>query len=170
MTRRRMPHYKDMILLAGFAGAGKELFRQKMLDPELPQDIQWHMALALARMGEKDQAAYCMGQIKKQPVNNQAVATLLPLAMYIRQKESIGYVVEILNQDKKQCRSLNPDNPDKIKCGYRAMELLAPVVDDFPLQLDATGSIDTDDYPKALETARAWLAENPAYTLRDDIY
>jgi hypothetical protein len=170
LTRKRMPHYKDLILLAGFAGAGKEYLNRKMLEQGTPGDIRWHMALALARLGDKAQIAYCLGQIKKQPVNDQFVSSVLPYAVYIRQKEAVDYVVEILFQDKKLCHSLDPDNPVKIECGYRAMELLAPVTEGIPLKAGATGSITGMGYEEALATAREWFKENKGYKLKTDVF
>ncbi len=170
LARHRTPHYKEIILLAGFAGAGKEYFKRKLLEQEIADDIKWHMSLALARLGDQERAGFCLGQIKKQPVNDVAMAYVLPYAIYTRQKEATDYCIETLKEDKKLCHSLDPDNPAKTLCGYRAMELLAPVIEGFPLKLDSTGSIDTTDYRKALETARKWLSENPGYKLRTDIY
>ncbi len=170
LTRRRSPHYKEIILLAGFVGAGKEYFNKKLLEQNLSDDIRWYMSLALARMGDKEQITYCTNQFRKQHVNDQFTQSILPLIIYLHQKESINYLIEILNQNDKLCHSLNPDHPEKIVCGYRVMELLAPIIANFPLKPDSTGCIVTNDYPKALEEARSWLDNNKEYTIIDNFY
>ena len=170
LTRKRMAHYKEMVLLAGFVGTGKETLYAKYLDPKTPEVLKWHLAQALARMGEKEQARYCLEQIKKQPVNNETVSYLIPVAIYTRQKEAINYCVEILGLDKELCHSPNPDSPGRILCGYRVMELLAPVIEKFPIKVDATGSITGIEYEKALETARDWFKQNEDYKLVNSIF
>jgi hypothetical protein len=51
------------------------------------------------------------------------------------------------------------------------MELLAPVIVDFPVKTDITGQLETDDYPAALQTVRKWFVNNNMeYNMRNEIY
>jgi hypothetical protein len=166
----RMPHYGDLALLAGFAGIGKEELYQQYIQSGLPVRVKWNVALALARMGQADALDYCMKKIKKLPVNSELVSYGLPDLIYTRQKQAIAYCVELLQSDKNVCPSPNPDIPESISCAYRIMELLAPVIIDFPVQIDVSGTLDTDDYPKALQKVRAWLSKNPGYQISTTDY
>ena len=62
--------------------------------------------------------------------------------------------------DQTNCHSADNDNPTSILCGYRIMEQLAPVIKDYPLTLDASGDVKTNDYKKSLELIRNWLKQN----------
>jgi hypothetical protein len=56
----------------------------------------------------------------------------------------------------------------RIVCGYRIMEQLAPVIAEYPLQLDEFGDLQTHDYPSALEHVREWFLKHKTYTIRND--
>jgi hypothetical protein len=170
LQHAKMPHYGELARLAGFAGIGKEVLYRQYLQPGLPVRVKWNIALALARMGQADALDYCMKKIKKLPVNSELVNYGLPDLIYTRQKPAIAYCVELLLSDKNLCRSPNPDIPEAISCAYRIMELLAPVIAGFPVQVDVSGTLDTDDYPQALQKVRAWLEKNPGYKIRTTTY
>jgi hypothetical protein len=170
LQHARMPHYGDLALLAGFTGIGKEVLYRQYIQPDLPVRTKWNIALALARMGQADALDYCMKKIKKLPVNSELVSYGLPDLIYTRQKQAIAYCVELLQSDKNLCHSPNPDIPESISCAYRIMELLAPVIVDFPVQIDVTGTLDIDDYPQALQKVRAWLSKNTNYKISATTY
>jgi hypothetical protein len=51
------------------------------------------------------------------------------------------------------------------------MEYLAPVISDFPFEVRTSGDIDTDNYEKALITAREWfLKKGNSYAIIDNSY
>jgi hypothetical protein len=50
------------------------------------------------------------------------------------------------------------------------MELVAPVIEGFPLETDAMGMIVTDNYTTALEQTRAWLSLNRNFSIINDRY
>ena len=170
LRNTRMPHYGGLAQLAGFAGIGKEVLYQLYLQSGLPVRTKWYIALALARMGQADAMDYCLKKIKKLPVNSELISYGLPDLIYTRQKQAIDYCVELLQSDKNLCRSPNPDISESISCAYGIMELLAPVIADFPVQTDVSGTLDTDDYPQALRTVRAWLSANTGYTINTTTY
>jgi hypothetical protein len=64
----RMPHYRELVLLAGYIRAGKDELYRQMFNAGLPERQKWYVALALARMGDKAQTAYCMERVKKCPL------------------------------------------------------------------------------------------------------
>ncbi len=153
-------------MLAGIVETGQETLRKKFLMPDINNEIKWAIALALARQGSSEHTNYCVQLANKLPANNNLISYIIPDLIYTRQKQAIDYCVQIINKDSKDCYSPNPDKPEFILCAYFVMELLAPVIMDFPLKTDATGTLVTGDYEKALITARAWFANNPNYKIK----
>ena len=131
----------------------------------------WATHLALARMGVQEEIDFCIDMVKKQPVNDDIIYELIPDLIYTRQKQAFDYIISILQSDAKNCFSANPENPQKILCGYRVMEFLAPVIKDFPLEVDSTGDLVVDDYEKALKITRKWFNEHVNdYVITEDTY
>jgi hypothetical protein len=170
LRNRKMPHYGDLARLAGYLGIGQEVLFGHYLTPELPVKEKWNIALALARMGKAEELAYCMKKIESLPVNDNLVNYALPDLIYMRQKQAIDYCVGILFNDENLCRSPNPDHPESFPCGYRVMELLAPVIVDFPVKTDVTGQLDTEDYPTALRMVKKWFVTHTDYEIKKDTY
>ncbi len=51
------------------------------------------------------------------------------------------------------------------------MEFLAPIIIDFPFQLDVTGDLNASDYESALQTIREWfIHKQSAYEIRRNIF
>ncbi|MDA3953311.1 MAG: hypothetical protein PF485_06670 [Bacteroidales bacterium] len=122
--------------------------------------VVWAVHLAMARLGVQEEIDFCVELVKKQKLNDDVVYELLPDLVYIRDKKAINYLVEILNDETKNCYSANPENPKQIVCGYRVMEYLAPIIKDFPLEYDDTGDLLVEDYEQALIITRNWFKEN----------
>ncbi|GHT23319.1 hypothetical protein AGMMS4957_14710 [Bacteroidia bacterium] len=163
------PHYANIALLAGYIGVGKEELTQHYQNPNLPVRQKWNIALALARMGEKEPLDYCVSKVKKAPVNSYAVDYLLPNLIYTRQKVAIDYCVELLHSDEKLCQSPNPNVSEKINCAYRIIELLAPAVEGFPIEVDPRFGLETDDYEKTLQDVRSWFKVHSDYKIKTDM-
>lgn len=170
LTNKKQAHLKEIILLAGFADFGQEILYAQYKDPETPTAIKKQLALALARLGQKEALRSVEQQFNHHEINDQAVDYLVPMAIYVRQKETLNYCIKIIHSDKEQCHSPNPDYSGAILCGYRVMELLAPVINDFPIETDVTGSISNMNYKKALKTVRKWFEENPEYTISEESF
>ncbi len=170
LQNSRLPHHDKTILLAGFVSTGQDILQQKLLQPDLPGKAQWKTHLALARMGEKTSIDWCLDQVKNIELNNNTVEYLVPDLVYTRQPRMINLCINYLNSDEKKCYSADPDNDQNMLCGYRIMELLAPVIKDFPYETDATGSILTDDYTKALSIVRTWFEKHPDYTTKNEYF
>ncbi|GAB6013128.1 hypothetical protein [Viscerimonas tarda] len=170
LTKPNYPHYDDIALLAGYIGVGKEVLMQHYQNPNLPVRKKWNIALALSRMGEKIPFDYCLSKIKKAPVNSYAINYLFPDLIYTRQKAAIDYCVEWLNSDEKLCQSPNPDYSESIPCAYAILELLAPVVEDFPVSVNPAIGLESDDYEKTLQDVRNWFKAHPDYQLKTAIF
>jgi hypothetical protein len=134
-------------------------------------EVRWAAYLALARMGDENYANRVVNAVRKQGINDNVVYELVPDLIYTRQKSCVDLAIEILFDEKKNCRSSDPDNPKRMECGYRVMEYLAPVISDFPFEVRTSGDIDTDNYEKALITAREWfLKKGNSYAIIDNSY
>jgi alkylhydroperoxidase family enzyme len=153
---------RDFIKLAGFIGnelVKPTLERLAFTPTQDERRLQWHAYLALSRMGDQNAVSWCLGIVRRLKLNDDVTYELLPDLVYVRQHRTFDYLIEVLNSDEKACRPSNPDLDTPILCGYRVMEYLAPVVKKYPLKLHPSGDIDTDDYEKALLTARAWFTK-----------
>ena len=165
-----MPHYDALVLLAGFIGVGNNELLALYRNPDLPVRKKWNIALALARMGNDEQTAWCVQKVKKAPVNSGLVANVLPDLIYTRQKAAIDYCVELLFSDEKLCSSPNPDLSERIPCAYRIIEMLAPVIENFPVKVNPSVGLESDDYPKTLQMVREWFKKNSDYKLNKEIF
>ena len=138
--------------------------------PPHPPLLRWCALQSLARMGQSDAMADIMRRVKRLPVNDDLVYRVFPDLVYTRQPEAINYIIAALRSDETNCLSADTEIERAIPCGYRIMELLAPVIKDFPLESDPGGDLKTRDYATALATVRLWFATNPAYTILHDKY
>ena len=157
------PHFSRLLKLVGSLGMTDQLVPLQNLLPELSGRDRWAAQLALARLGDQEALASVLARAKRYPVNDDVVYELLPDLIYTRQKEAIDYLVTIVQSDEKNCEPADPDASENILCGYRVLELLAPVIQDFPLTVDASGDLAVSDYPKALQQARQWFGQHTDY-------
>ena len=163
LLSQRPPHFSRLLKLVGALGMTEQISTLQNLLPALSGRDRWAARLALARLGDQEAIATVLSRAKRFPVNDDVVYELLPDLVYTRQKEAIDYLVTIVQSDKKNCEPADPDASENILCGYRVLELLAPVIQDFPLTVDASGDLAVSDYPKALQQARQWLDEHADY-------
>lgn len=160
LVERTTPHYKNLVKLAGFLQLEKsrEILKRKLQTKDYASPGErWAILLSLSRMGEQKAIDFCLKIAKRAGVNDDFVYDIAPGFVYTRQKELTDYLVSLLYSEQKDCSSPNPESSGQIHCGYRLMELLAPVVRDFPLKTDVAGEIVTDDYEKALNKTRSWF-------------
>ena len=156
-------HQSQLLKLVGTLDMTEQIATLQRLLPTLSARDRWAAQLALARLGDPEALATVLAQVKQQPLNDDVVYEALPDLIYTRQKDALDYLVTIVQSDEKRCQSADPEAEQNIRCGYRVLELLAPVIADFPLAIDESGDLAVDDYPKALEVARAWLESHPDY-------
>lgn len=132
---------------------------------------RWAALLSLARMGDAVSVQALMQRVQKLPVNDDVVYEVFPDLAYTRQPEAINYMITVLKSDEKNCLSADAENETAIPCAYRVMEQLAPVIDGYPLQLDASGDVKTKDYVKALTSVRKWIGgKGSSYKIRRDTF
>jgi hypothetical protein len=165
----KTPDFDQLIRLAGFLDLSQikdEIRHYSQADN--PKQIRWAALLALARMGDAPAQKDLMHRVSRLPVNDDVVYKLFPDLIYTRQREPFDYMIEALNSDAKNCKSADAENEIEILCGYRIMEQLAPIIQDFPFQLDHSGDLQTDDYPAALVTVRKWFSKRKDYTILTD--
>ena len=168
LSNPNSPHFDELVLLAGFVGAGSSDLLRLSMNPDLPVRKKWNISLALARMGSENALQSCLDRVKKAPVNSQAVAYLMPDLVYTRQKAALDYCVELLYSNEKLCKTANPDLSESILCAYPIIELIAPVIVGFPIYVNPSIGIDTDDYEALLQTIRTWLEKNKEYEINKE--
>jgi len=172
--KEQVSYLDNVLMLAGYLNLTKSMhdIRNIFILPHQTDKVQWSAHLALARMGDSNEIAYCIRVVQSKQMNNSIIYNLVPGLIYTRQKAVFDYLITILNSDEKNCNSSNPDNASKIVCGYRVMEFLAPVIKDFPLQtIPGVNQIKTNNYDAALETARNWFKDKAGnYEILNDNY
>jgi hypothetical protein len=170
--KRKSAHLNTFIRLMGYLemqSAKDDLFNLSQ-NTSLSRKDRWAAMLALARMNDDQAATDVMNRVKRMPVSDAVLYEIFPDLIYTRRPEAINYLVEALHNDAKNCESANSDNPERIPCAYRIMEMLAPIIENYPLKQNATGDIETNDYPAALQKAREWLKVNKNYKILKDRY
>ncbi|HEY9124456.1 MAG TPA: hypothetical protein VIO15_08950 [Bacteroidales bacterium] len=168
LVRSKPPHYETILKLTGFLDLQdmSPFIKETILaSAKISKQTKWAGHLALARMGDTNEVKYCVERCKRIPVSDNVVYNLFPDMVYTRQKEALDYLIVVLNSNEKNCTSPNPDSEEKILCGYRVMEYLAPVVEGFPLKLDIGGDLVTDNYEGALVLVRGWFNNTPGYKI-----
>ena len=164
------PHYDALVLLAGFVGVGNNDLLRLSTNSDLPTRSRWNILLALARLGNENALQTCVERVRRAPVNSGMVINLLPDLVYTRQKAALDYCVELLFSDEKLCRTANPDLSASILCAYPIIELLAPVIVGFPIDIDPNIGIAADNYEEMLQTVRKWFEENRNFLIKTDTF
>ena len=138
--------------------------------PGNPTRIRWAAILALSRMEDPWATAEMMKRARRLPINDEVVYQVLPDLLYTRQPEAFNFAIAALNSNEKSCSSADAENEVPILCGYRIMELLAPLIADYPLELEPSGDIRTSDYAATLQNVRQWFLNNKSYIILKDKY
>lgn len=170
--KRKSAHVNTLIRLMGYLeiqSSKNDLYNLSQ-NVSLARKDRWTAMLALARMDDEQAANDVMNRVKRMPVTDGVVYEVFPDLIYTRRPEAIGYLIEALHNDAKNCESANSDNTERIPCAYRVMEMLAPIIENYPLKQNATGDIETTDYPAALQTVRNWFKGNSSYKILKDRY
>jgi hypothetical protein len=156
------PLDEEQVLLAGYLRLTEltGILQQFKNDPTQGNSVRWDCYLALARMGDESSLNFILAAVQKRGVNDRVVYNDFPDLIYTRQRKAFDYLIKELFSNEQKCHSPNPGIAREMVCGYRIMEMLAPVIKDFPLSVTATGSINTKSYDSALEKARKWLKQH----------
>lgn len=164
-------YYSRVAKLAARLGIGRlQIRNRQFLDKKANVELKWSMHLALARLGEQTDIDFIVRKASAIPYDysEDLLTMIVPQLIYTRQKPAIDVCVEMLQTDKCKCASANPTVDVKILCGYRIMEMLAPVIQDYPYKVSKAGMIEADDYEEALTIIREWFRSHPDYTIIAD--
>lgn len=167
---------RNTILLAGWLGdvsfsASLDTIRNRKVSTKLERRQQWSANLALARMYDQVAVNSIQKVLKRQKINSRILHAIGKDIIYTRHPDLYQWLIDILNSDEKNCNSFNPNTSEKVMCAYRAMELLAPAIEGFPVRTDKWGDLEIDDYESALKNCREWLFENMnAYEIHTHLY
>lgn len=173
LIRNRCFHYEKIIRLGGFINSNSTfdaLNRLNLNDSSFSARERWAVNLALARKGDSERLTYCLEKIKLMPLNDNFITYIIPDLVYIRQPSSIDYILEEILSDESKCTSSNPDKEEKITCAFKLIELVAPVIINFPVHLTNYGELDTENYDDTLLIVRQWINQNDSYGLIMNIY
>lgn len=138
---------------------------QNQQTPLSRQDV-WAGYVAMARLGDALSEQTVMDKANKLGSNDDTIYELYPDLVYIGSHTTIGFLVKELYSEETNCSSPDAESDRPINCAYRIMEMLAPVIKDYPIAVSASGDLVEKDYPKALAAIRGWFNErNGNYTL-----
>lgn len=138
---------------------------QNQQTPLSRQDV-WASYVAMARLGDAFSEQTVMDKANKLGSNDDTVYELYPDLVYIGSRTTIDFLVKELYSEENNCSSPDAESDRPINCAYRIMEMLAPVIKDYPIAVSASGDLVEKDYPKALAAIRGWFNErNGNYTL-----
>ncbi len=101
-----------------------------------------------------------MKSIKRLPINDDFVYDIAPLAIYTRDKQIIDFLVHAVIQNLGNCRPADAEIDGHISCSYRFIELLAPVLQGFPLFQEGDTDWDSASPQEQMTVARNWLKTN----------
>jgi len=169
--RPGIPHLDEIVKLAGYLELTDFQDRIKSIAySSAPFKYRWAAHLALARMGDEEAISNITARLERAVINDDVVYEVAPDLVYTRQKAIFRFLEDVIHSDAANCGSADPDSNRNTLCGYRVMELIAPAIHDFPIAVDHTGDLLTNDYSEALTTVRTWLRQNREYVLRNDQY
>lgn len=160
--------YRYTARLAGYLDMEAQIpVIKQLLTDSLSNRVKWELELTLARLGDDDAAYYCTNFVMMQGINDRIIQYLFRDLIYTRSRIAFDYIIEELYDNQLNCRPANPYSSKSIVCGYRIMELLAPVIKDYPYKIyTSTGQLKTEDYDKALKNVRIWFKNNPNYVIK----
>jgi hypothetical protein len=170
LFKKRTAHLNMLIRLMGFLEihlSKNELYSLSQ-NSSISRKDRWAALLALARMDDEQAVADIMARVKRMPITDAVVYEVFPDLVYTRKREAIDYLIEALNSNSKNCESANAENAERIPCAYRVMEMLAPIIENYPLKRNESGDIETNDYPTALQKVKDWFKENKNYKILKD--
>ena len=164
-------YYKHVVQLVAYLDMTDEMQElQGLLSDTTHNDpmIKWKIHTALARLGSEESIDYCVQYVKSKDMNDLLVRFVLRDLAYIKQPAAVGYLVSELYNKEKNCRAANPNSSGRITCAYRIMEMLAPIVKDYPYKAKYGTQLDAPNYDKALKDIRQWFKDHPDYVIMRD--
>lgn len=156
LAQEDTPYRGRFFLLAGWLGRTDALYA-------VPQAYRHSLSnkndydMAMLRAGVPSYVARLQGLLPQLKVDDDFVYHLGPALLYTKRREVIDFFLSEILEDKRNCKVAEAHSEGRINCAYRLLEMITPLIHDFPLKLQASGDLATDDYPGALETAREWI-------------
>lgn len=148
-------HTAKYIKLAGFLGRCD--FVQSLRESyEKGSPEKLAVNLALVRCGDQGRINSFIRNLRKAEFGDAMMYEVVPMMIYTRQQEVYELLVEFAHRDSKRCTS-EGETGRPVICGYRIIEQLAPVLENYPYEQLASGDLNTTDYPGALAEIRSWL-------------
>jgi len=149
-------HLQGVIELAGFLQLRDSL---DGMDPKhlSTESLKNAHALALVRSGDQKLRETMLSNIMKMAVDDAYVHQVAPMLIYTRQRDCIDHILLQILSDQPSCSPSDPETNGQIVCGYRLMELVAPVLEDFPYSVSKSGSLQAENYREALRVVRQWI-------------
>lgn len=171
LIHRKCPHLPGIIRLCGYLQL-RDLVPdiQPYTQPGHPTTLRWASLLALARLGDAKAVSDVLHRVSRLEVNDDVVYRVFPDLVYTRHPQTIAYMVRALQSPEKRCLTADLENETPIPCGYRIMEQLAPIIDDFPIAMDDGGDLKSGDYAAALDSVRQWFRDHPTYRILNNAY
>jgi hypothetical protein len=168
-------HYASkLVKLLGFVGPPESrvvLYDWLHSGEKMSSRLRRNIQLALARLGDEQAMESLLRNAREVPLSDAMIYDVVPELLYTRRAEAFSFVVELLNSDENACFANNSDTSRKILCGYQLIQMLAPLIGDFPVQLSPTGDLLVEDYSIALRECRSWFAQHTgAYKIRKDVF
>lgn len=156
-----VPYRNRFFLLAGWLGR-IEALQAVPYEYRRNTRMQNDYDLAMIRAGDASRMDRLRTLLRNAVVDDDFVYTIAPKLVYTRRREVFDFLFDQILLDQRNCSTADPHGSGQINCAYRLLELVAPHIRNFPLKVGVSGDLETDDYPSALETARAWIEANRA--------
>jgi hypothetical protein len=150
------------IKLAGFLDLNDQakVLERLIHEPLISNTSKLACQMALARMNSGDHHDILLNKAMGRRLHEDTYQAISMVLLYLRSKESLDYLVDIIHTTEKECVTLNPISSEMVPCGYRAMEALATVVDAFPIKLRDGGDLEVEDFDEAIDICKKWFKKN----------
>lgn len=148
-------HTAKFIKLAGFLGRCN-FIQGIRADYEQGSPEKLATNLALVRCGDPAKTASFIRNLRKAKFGDDFIYEVVPMMIYTRNEQVFALLEEYTNRSEKLCTT-EGETGVPANCGYRIIEQLAPVLRNYPFKLQASGDLQTKDYPAALSKVREWM-------------
>ncbi len=162
LLKESVQHYKSIIRLSGKLNIDGLIpyYESRLQDDNIDTSTKWNIELVLGRMGDLDKVKSCLKKVQQFSISDQVIYNLIPDLLYLHNRFCYDYILQQILVDNINCTSTDPDSEVKITCAYRLIEMIAPYIKDFPIELYESGDIVTDDYERTLLEVRNWILQN----------
>lgn len=101
--------------------------------------------------------------------NDDFVYDVVPDLAYTCNPVVYEFLKGIIGSDQPICHSSDPDSNDKLICGYRVIEMIAPYLQGFPIQTDEDGELILPNH-SGLMQVREWFQTNPELRFSKNVF